>query len=39
MEAYDEAIVTCCDVKNANLDVYGIMINEVKLLSLYMEYE
>ena len=33
MEAYDESIETCFYVKDPNVDVYGIMIQEVKLFN------
>ena len=37
MEAYDEAIETCSDVKYSNVDVDGRIIQERNLLSLDME--
>ena len=39
MEEYYEPIETCFDVKYSNVDVYGIISQELELLNIYMEYK
>ena len=39
MEEYYEPIETRFDVKYSNVDVYGIISQELELLNIYTEYE